>query len=154
MIDGKPEGLYYFQFHKNYVYYVSESLVKRATNISNNSWCTLALVPKKSPRPITFLLTIQCLDLLATHAKRKIWLKPTAEMYFIYGNHVLKGGLGRIIENTAQNEGVVIFSMSDVSLGFGVATNSMQDYRKMEPNMIVAYHRYDIGEYLCIEDEL
>ena len=48
-------------------------------------------------------------------------------MYFLYGNHVLKGGLGRIIENTAQNEGVVIFSMSDVSLGFGVAAKSTQD---------------------------
>ena len=90
MIDGKPGGLYYFRFHKNRVYYVSEAMVKRATNISKNSWCTLALASKNSPRPVSFPLTIQFLDLLAAHAKCKIWLKPTVEMYFLYGNHVLK----------------------------------------------------------------
>jgi 60S ribosome subunit biogenesis protein NIP7 len=84
--------------------------------------------------------------LLAAHAKRKIWLKPTTEMSFLYGNYVLKGGLGRITENTAQNEGVVIFSLSDVPLGFGVAAKSTQDCRKLDPNAIVAYHQSDIGE--------
>ena len=44
--------------------------------------------------------------------------------------------------------------MLDVLLGFGVAAKSTHDYRKMDPNTIVEYHRYDIGEYLCIEDEL
>jgi len=32
----------------------------------------------------------------------KVWVKPSAELSFLYGNHVLKAGLGRITENTPQ----------------------------------------------------
>ena len=63
----------------------------------------------------------------------KVWVKPSAEMSFLYGNHVLKSGLGRITENTPQYvlylfaqvvansklryQGVVVMSMSDIPLG-------------------------------------
>ena len=43
-------------------------------------------------------------------------MKPTAEQQFLYGNHVLKSGLGRITENTAKYQGVVVYSMTDVPL--------------------------------------
>ena len=46
----------------------------------------------------------------------KIWLKPSAEQQFLYGHHVMKSGLGRITENTAQYQGVVVYSMSDMPL--------------------------------------
>lgn len=46
----------------------------------------------------------------------KVWVKPGAEQSFLYGNHVLKSGLGRITENTAQYQGVVVYSMADVPL--------------------------------------
>lgn len=75
-------------------------------------------------------------------------------MSFLYGNHVLKSGLGRITENTAAGDGVVVFSMSDVPLGFGIAAKSTQDCRKLDPNGIVVLHQADIGEYLRMEDEL
>lgn len=45
-----------------------------------------------------------------------MWVKPGAEQSFLYGNHVLKSGLGRITENTMQYQGVVVYSMSDVPL--------------------------------------
>ncbi|KAF4350523.1 hypothetical protein F8388_014984 [Cannabis sativa] len=65
------------------------------------------------------------LSILASNAKHKVWLKPTSEMSFLYGNHVLKGGLGRITENIAPGDGVVVmFSMSDVPLGFEIAAKS------------------------------
>eukprot|EP00252_Welwitschia_mirabilis_P006860 TRINITY_DN1777_c0_g2_i1.p1 TRINITY_DN1777_c0_g2~~TRINITY_DN1777_c0_g2_i1.p1 ORF type:complete len:185 (-),score=12.67 TRINITY_DN1777_c0_g2_i1:219-773(-) len=152
-IEGNG-GHYCFRFHKNRVFYVSEALVKRATNISRDKLVGTGTCIGKFTKSGKFRLTVQCLDLIAAHAKHKIWLKPTAEMSFLYGNHVLKSGLGRITENTTQNEGVVIFSMSDVPLGFGVAAKSTQDCRKLEPNAIVAYHQADIGEYLRMEDEL
>ena len=44
-------------------------------------------------------------------------VKPTSEQSFLYGNHVLKSGLGRITEGTEQYQGVVVYSMSDVPLG-------------------------------------
>ena len=66
-----------------------------------------------------------------------MWVKPTSEMSFLYGNHLLKSGLGRITENTPANQGVVVFSMSDVPLGFGVAAKSTQDCRKLDASSIV-----------------
>ena len=76
-----------------------------------------------------------------------MWVKPTSEMSFLYGNHLLKSGLGRITENTPANQGVVVFSMSDVPLGFGVAAKSTQDCRKLAASSIVAFHQADVGEY-------
>lgn len=35
----------------------------------------------------------------------QVWVKPSAEQSFLYGNHVLKAGLGRITEDTPQNQG-------------------------------------------------
>lgn len=85
---------------------------------------------------------------------QQVWVKPSSEMGFLYGNHVTKVGLGRITENTTQNQGVVIFSMADIPLGFGVAAKSTQDCRKLDPGGIVAYHQSDVGEYLRNEEEI
>jgi len=75
-------------------------------------------------------------------------------MQFLYGNHVSKSGLGRITENTPAYTGVVVYSMSDVPLGFGVTAKSTNECRSMDPNGIVAFHQADCGEYLRAEDEL
>ena len=79
----------------------------------------------------------------------QIWVKPSAEMQFLYGNHVLKSGLGRITENTPAYTGVVVYSMSDVPLGFGVSAKSTADCRKMDPSGIVVFHQSDVGELTC-----
>lgn len=84
----------------------------------------------------------------------QVWLKPAAEMQFLYGNHVNKSGLGRITENTPTYTGVVVYSMSDVPLGFGVAAKSTNECRNLEPSGIVVLHQADVGEYLRAEDEL
>jgi ribosome biogenesis protein Nip4 len=49
----------------------------------------------------------------------KVWIKPGAEQSFLYGNHVIKSGLGRITENTSQYQGVVVYSMADIPLVSG-----------------------------------
>ncbi len=79
----------------------------------------------------------------------QVWVKPSAEMQFLYGNHVLKSGLGRITENTPAYTGVVVYSMSDVPLGFGVSAKSTADCRKMDPSGIVVFHQSDVGEPPC-----
>ena len=83
----------------------------------------------------------------------QIWVKPSAEMQFLYGNHILKSGLGRITEATPANAGVVILNMADVPLGFGVAAKSTADCRRLDPSGIVAFHQSDVGEYLRKEDD-
>ncbi|ONH94295.1 hypothetical protein PRUPE_7G009000 [Prunus persica] len=113
--------------HKNKVYYVSESLVKRATNISRTQLVSIGTCIGRFTHGGSFHLTVQCLSSLASNAKHKVWLKPTSEMSFLYGNHVLKGGLGRITENIVPSDGVVVFPMSDVPLGSGIATTTKSE---------------------------
>lgn len=84
----------------------------------------------------------------------QIWVKPSSEMQFLYGNNVVKSGLGRITENTPAYTGVVIYSMSDIPLGFGVTAKSTEDCRTMDPSGIVAFHQGDVGEYLRAEDDI
>ena len=43
------------------------------------------------------------------HFQSKIWMKPAGEQSFLYGNHILKSGLGRITENTPQYQGVIVY---------------------------------------------
>jgi 60S ribosome subunit biogenesis protein NIP7 len=68
-------------------------------------------------------------------------------MSFLYGNHVLKSGLGRITENTPSYTGVVVYSMADVPLGFGVTAKSTNECRSMDPSGIVTFHQGDVGEW-------
>lgn len=85
----------------------------------------------------------------------KVWVKPSAEMSFLYGNNVSKQGLARITENTPQYAGVVVFSMSDIPLGFGVASQSTDHCQTLDPMGNVVLHQADIGEYLRgLEDEI
>ena len=87
-------------------------------------------------------------------AQYKIWLKPSGEMSYLYGNHVIKAHLGRITDDCPEHAGVVIFNMADIPLGFGVAARSTVDCRKLEPTAIVAFHQADAGEYLRDEETM
>jgi len=51
-------------------------------------------------------------------------------------------------------DGVVVMSMADVPLGFGIAARSAQDCRKADTNAVVVLHQADAGEYLRKEEEL
>ncbi|OCH96208.1 hypothetical protein OBBRIDRAFT_718939 [Obba rivulosa] len=88
-----------------------------------------------------FKLHITALDYLAQYAKYKVWIKPNGEMPFLYGNHVLKAHLGRITEDTPEHQGVVVYSMNDVPLGFGVTARSTVDTRKIDPTAIIVFHQ-------------
>eukprot|EP00123_Amoebidium_parasiticum_P020710 comp5514_c0_seq1/m.1442 comp5514_c0_seq1/g.1442 ORF comp5514_c0_seq1/g.1442 comp5514_c0_seq1/m.1442 type:complete len:181 (-) comp5514_c0_seq1:262-804(-) len=153
LID-RPDGNYVFRLHKDRVYYVHGDVMLKATNVARDNLCSLGTCIGKFTHSGKFHLQVTALDLLAQYAKNKVWVKPNAEQSFLYGNHVLKSGLGRITENTDQHAGVVIYSMADIPLGFGVSAHSTAQCRKLEPTAIVAYHQSDIGEYLRQEDTL
>ncbi|DBA68199.1 hypothetical protein WJX82_000202 [Trebouxia sp. C0006] len=153
LIDRSDEP-YCLRLHSNRVYYVRESLMRRATNVGREQLVSLGQCIGKLTHSGKFRLTIGALDVLGSHAKYKIWVKPSAEMQYMYGNHVLKSGLGRITENTPAYTGVVIYSMSDIPLGFGVTAKSTADCRKMDPSGIVVFHQADVGEYLRSEEEI
>ncbi|KAI9357974.1 cytosolic large ribosomal subunit protein [Zopfochytrium polystomum] len=152
LID-RPDEPHCFRLHKDRVYYVSEEIMRKATSVNPNL-VSLGLCIGKFSATGKFRLHVTALDILAPYAKHKVWVKPNGEMPFMYGNHVLKAHLGRITEDTPEHQGVVVFSMSDMPLGFGVTARSTQDARKLDPTAIVVFHQADVGEYLRSEDTL
>jgi 60S ribosome subunit biogenesis protein NIP7 len=153
LID-RPDGAYCFRLHNERVFYCSEKILKAAAHISRDNLVTFGTCLGKFTKSRQFRMQITALEFLAPYAKHKVWVKPAAEQLFLYGNHVQKSGLGRITENTNHGNGVVVYSMTDTPLGFGVAAKSTADCRRMEPSAIVAYHQADVGEYLRHEDTL
>ncbi|KAJ3366061.1 60S ribosome subunit biogenesis protein nip7 [Allomyces macrogynus ATCC 38327] len=147
LID-RPDDPHCFRLHKDRVYYVSESLMRRAVCIGRDELIALGACFGKFTKSGQFRLAITALDHLAQYAKYKVWVKPNGEMPFLYGNHVLKAHLGRISDDTPEHTGVVVFNMSDIPLGFGVTAKSTSETRKMDPTAIVAYHQADVGEYI------
>lgn len=140
-----------FRLQKDRVYYVSEDVMLRATNVGREHLASLGTCIGKFTHAKNFHLHVTCLDYLARYAEHKIWLKPSSEMSFLYGNHVLKTGLGRITENTEKGTGVVVYNMADMPLGFGLTARSTMECRKAAPTDIVVLHQGDIGEYLRTE---
>lgn len=154
LLIDRPDGTYCFRLHRERVYYISEKMLKLATNISRDKLVSVGTCFGKFTKTQKFRLHITALDFLAPYAKYKVWVKPGAEQSYLYGNHIMKSGLGRITENTAQYQGVVVYSMSDVPLGFGVAAKNTQECRKVDPMSIVVFHQADVGEYIRSEDTL
>jgi 60S ribosome subunit biogenesis protein NIP7 len=153
LIERQDEN-YCFRLHKNRVYYLPERIMRKATNIERNKLVSMGTCFGKFTKSGKFKLQITALDYLAQYARYKVWVKPSAELSFLYGNHVLKAGLGRITENTPQYQGVVVYNMADIPLGFGVTARSTQECRKLEPTDIVCFHQADLGEYLRDEQAL
>ena len=75
----------------------------------------------------------------------QVWVKPSAEMSFLYGNHVLKSGVGKVSEGLPANTGVVVLSMANIPLGFGVSVKTTSEIRTLDPSAIVVLHQADIG---------
>jgi len=59
-----------------------------------------------------------------------------------------------VTENMDKYQGVIVYTMTDVPLGFGAAAKSTAECRKADPMNIIAFHQADIGEYIRDEDTL
>jgi len=75
-------------------------------------------------------------------------------MPFLYGSHIVKAHVGRWSEDCPEHQGVVVYSMNDTPLGFGVTARSTQEARRLDPTGIAAFRQADCGEYLRDEDSL
>ena len=128
--------------------------MKFSSNIGRENLLSIGVCFGKFTKGGKFRLHVTCLDYLSQYAKNKVWVKTGAEMSFLYGNNVVKSGLARITDGTPQYGGVVVYSMSDAPLGFGVAAQPTEYCKDMEPQSNVVLHQGDIGEYLRTEDTL
>lgn len=153
LID-RPDGTYCFREQSNKVYYVSEKILKLAENIGRERLISVGCCMGKFSKTNKFKFNIMALTYMAPYAQYKIWLKPSCEQSFLYGNHIPKSGLGRITENTPKYQGVVVYSMNDLPLGFGVAARSTAECKAADPLTTVCFHQADIGEYIRSEDTL
>lgn len=154
LLLDRSDGLYCFRLHRERVYYCKEEIVKKAAHFPRKQLISFGTCFGRFSKTKKFRLNVTALDYLAPYAKNKIWLKPSAEQQFLYGHNVLKSGLGRITEDTTKYQGMVVYSMSDLPLGFGVSAKSTTECRQADPMSIVAFHQADIGEYLRSETTL
>lgn len=110
-------------------------------------------------------------QVIAPHARYKVWIKPNGEMPFLYGGNVVKAHVGRWSEDCPEHQGVVVLSMNDTPLvraavhaclyvlsnvcqGFGVTARSTAEARRLDPTGVTVFRQGDVGEYLREEDTL
>ncbi|KAH8929461.1 60S ribosome subunit biogenesis protein NIP7 [Atractiella rhizophila] len=153
LIDREDDP-HVFRLHKDRVYYMPTSLLGFSTSVARPNLVSAGTCFGKFSKTGKFRLHITALDCIESLSKYKVWIKPNGEMPFLYGNHVVKAHLGRISEDTPEHQGVVIYNMADVPLGFGVTARSTIDTRKLEPTAIVVFNQADVGEYLREEETL
>ncbi|KAF7521038.1 hypothetical protein PCG10_008608 [Penicillium crustosum] len=101
-----------------------------------------------------FRINLTALDLLAQHARYKVWIKANGVMPLLYGGSVLKAHVARFSEDVPENAGVIIMDSNDVPLGFGVTARSSAQIAKLDPTSIAVHRQADAGEYLREEDTL
>lgn len=150
----REDGTYCFRLNRDRVYYCNEKLMLQAACIGRKQLHSFGTCLGKFTKSGKFFLQITALDYLAPYAKWKIWLKPTAEQQFLYGNNIPKSGIGRMGEGIEAKQGVVIYNMEDLPLGFGVASKGTLEFRKADPTILVVLHQSDTGEYIRNEEAL
>ncbi|KHJ43898.1 helicase protein [Trichuris suis] len=153
MVNRDDEN-YVFRLHKNRVYYLSEKKAVAAASFGFKEIVNLGSCIGKFTKSNKFFLTITALSYVAPYAKYKAWLRPKAEQSFLYGNHVLKSGLARITDDVPANAGVILYSSSDLPLGFGVSTKSTANCRAADPTSLIILNQCDIGQYVRDEEHV
>ncbi len=136
------------------VYYVLLSLANIATSISRDKLLSLGICIGKFTKSGKFRMHITALPVIAPHARHKIWIRPNGVMPFLYGSNIVKAHVGRYSEDCPEHQGIIVYSMDDVPLGFGVTARSTNDARRLDPTGIVCFRQADCGEYLRDEDNL
>ena len=70
--NNNDESAFVFRLHRNRVYYVRASLMRRATSVSRDKLVHLGTAVGRLTHSGKFRLTVGALDLLAQHAKYKV----------------------------------------------------------------------------------
>ncbi len=107
---------YVFRIQNSRVYYVRESIANLATSVARSDLLSLGTCLGKFTKKGKFRLHITSLDVIAPHARYKLWIKPNGEMPFLYGGNIVKAHVGRWSEDCPEHQEVVVFSMNDTPL--------------------------------------
>ncbi|EAW14563.1 ribosome biogenesis protein NIP7 [Aspergillus clavatus NRRL 1] len=164
-----------FRLQGNRVYYVKKSLADLSTSFSRDTLLSLGICIGKFTKTGKFRIHITgandpsemvkvawlanrvarlALDVIAPHARYKVWIKDNGIMPYLYGSNVVKAHVGRWSEDIPEHTGVVVYDSNDTPLGFGVTARSTAEIRKLDPTAIAVFRQADVGEYLREEDTL
>ncbi|CDM31258.1 60S ribosome subunit biogenesis protein NIP7 [Penicillium roqueforti FM164] len=135
-----------FRLQGSRVYYVNKEIANLSISFPRDQLLSMGTMIGK--------YTKATLDLLAQHARYKVWIKANGVMPLLYGGSVLKAHVARFSEDVAENQGIVILDSNDVPLGFGVTARSSAQIAKLDPTSIAIHRQADAGEYLREEDTL
>lgn len=114
--SGKEEDRYVFRLHGSRVYYVRLSIANLATSVPRHDLLSLGTCVGKFTKTGKFRIHITALDVIAPHARYKVWIKKNGEMPFLYGGNVVKAHVGRWNEDCPEHQGVVVLGMDDTPL--------------------------------------
>ncbi|EFX02568.1 60S ribosome subunit biogenesis protein nip7 [Grosmannia clavigera kw1407] len=154
-LDDSPDAdRHVFRLSQGRVYYVLLSLANLATSVARDKLLSLGTCLGKFTKSGKFRLHITALPVLAAHARYKIWVRPNGVMPFLYGGNILKAHVGRYSEDCPEHQGIVVCTMDDIPIGFGVTARSTSEARRLDPTAIVCFRQADCGEYLRDEDSL
>lgn len=123
--DSAASDRYVFRLHDSRVYYLRLGLANLATSVARDNLLSLGTCLGKFTKTGKFRMHITALDIIAPHARYKVWIKPNGEMPFLYGGNVLKAHIGRWSEDCPEHQGVVVYSMDDTPL-VGTARSAIQ----------------------------
>lgn len=114
--EAEANDRYVFRLHGSRVYYVRLQIANLATSIPRANLLTLGTCIGKFTKTGKFRIHITALDVIAPHARYKVWIKPNGEMPFLYGGNIVKAHVGRWSEDCPEHQGVVVMSMDDTPL--------------------------------------
>lgn len=135
-------------FNNKKVLLVTDEQVKAVSQFSRDKIISVGVIIGKFTKNDNFRITISSLSTLQKYGLYKVWIKPSAEMNFLYGNNALKSHILRISENIPRNAGVFVYNQYDTPLGFGLMAVNNNSYNRARTGDIVVLTQADNGEYI------
>ncbi|KAA8648134.1 hypothetical protein EYZ11_002687 [Aspergillus tanneri] len=151
---SEDDDRYVFRLHGSRAYYLKLSLANMATSIPRSNLLSLGTCMGKFTKTGKFRVQLTALDVIAPHARYKVWIRENGQMPFLYGSNIVRTHVARWSEDIPEHQGVVVYNMDDTPLGFGITARSTQELRKLDPSAIAVFRQTDLGEYLREEDTL
>ncbi|CAL5873224.1 uncharacterized protein PFLUO_LOCUS7493 [Penicillium psychrofluorescens] len=152
--DGASAERHVFRLQGSRVFYLPLKLANLAVSVPRANLLSAGTMIGKFTKTGKFRVNITALDVIAPHARNRVWVKSNGEMPFLYGGNLVKAHIGRFSQDMTEHEGVIVLSADDKPLGFGVTARSTAETRKLEPTAIVVFRQADAGEWLRDEDTL
>ena len=116
-----------FRLHATRVYYMPLTLANLATSVARPNLLSFGTCIGKFSKTGKFRIHITALEIIAPHARYKLWVKPNGEMPFLYGGNIVKAHVGKWSEDCPAHQGIVVLSMDDKPLvNTSIATTRME----------------------------